>query len=495
MSSSHDPIVLFHPAPRGGWQPQRRVELPLGLLCCATPLDRAGYTVRIVDQFANPDWERQLEGALAEKPLCVGVSSMTGPQLLRAIQFTRHVKTRYPDVPVVWGGVHGSLMPEQTLASPHVDVVVRGEGEETFPELVRAFEEGNDLDEIAGIAFKKDESVHLTTERPFVDLNAQPPLSYNLVDMDLYRRRLFGVDHISLNSSRGCVYRCKFCWDPVMHKRTWRAMEPEAVLDNIKRLVHDYDIRGFLFSDDNFFVDPRRAHGILEAIVRADLDISLGKLQVRADALCRMDREFFDLLVRAKVRRVMVGVESGSQRMLDFIGKGERVEHAIEANAKLTEVPIVPLYLFMMGLPTETPDDLAQSIRLATRLTNDNPRAAKSFNIYTPYPGTELYDIAVQHGLEQPQRLEDWSTFNFRNISDTAGWVTPEMRKLIKGLDFPLMFLGTNFVGSYKKTNPLVAALARLYQPVARYRVTHLDARFPIEMRLVRSLGLFGRQG
>ncbi|MBW2276813.1 MAG: B12-binding domain-containing radical SAM protein [Deltaproteobacteria bacterium] len=494
MSSSRSPIVLFHPAPRGGWQPQRRVELPLGLLCCATPLDLAGYSVRIVDQFASPDWKQQLDAALVEKPLCFGVSSMTGPQLLRAVEFSRQVKTRYPDVPVVWGGVHGSLMPEQTLASPYVDVVVRGEGEETFPELVRAFEDDGALDEIAGLAFKRDGAVHLTAERPFVDLNAQPPLAYHLVNMDLYKRRLFGSDHVTINSSRGCVHRCKFCWDPVMHKRTWRAMQPEAVVDHIKRIVRDYGIRGFLFCDDNFFVDLKRARGILEGVVRSGLGISLGKLQVRADTLCRMDDDFLDLLVRAKVRRVMVGVESGSQRMLDFMGKGERVEHAIEANTKLARVPIVPLYLFMMGLPTETPDDLAQSIRLATRLTDDTPRAAKTFNIFTPYPGTELYEIAVEHGLERPQRIEDWATFNFRNVSDAAGWISPEMRKLIKGLDFLLMFLGTNFVGSYKKTNPLVATLARLYHPVARYRVTNLDARFPIETRLLQSLGLFARQ-
>lgn len=494
MSRTRPSIVLFHPAPRGGWQPQRRVELPLGLLCCATPLDVAGYKVHIIDQFANRDWRRQSEEALSERPLCVGVSSMTGPQLLRAIRFSKEVKARYPDVPVVWGGVHGSLMPEQTALNPYVDIVVRGEGEETFPELVRALEHGGDLDEVAGIAYAVEGTVHLTDERPFVDLNAQPPPAYHLVDVNAYRRRLFGIDHISLNSSRGCVYRCKFCWDPVMHKRTWRAMEPEAVLDGMKRVIRDHDIRGFLFSDDNFFVDRKRAREILEAVIRSDLGISLGKLQVRADTLCKMDRDFFDLLVRAKVRRVMVGVESGSQRVLDAIGKGERVEHAVEANSKLSEYPIVPLFLFMMGLPGETPEDLALSIELATRLTDENPRAAKTFNIYTPYPGTELYDVAVELGLDRPKHLEDWASFNFRHLSDAAPWVTPEMRKLIKGLDFPLMFLGTNFVGSYKKTNPVVAAMAQLYHPVARYRVTNLDARFPVESRLVRSLGLFGRQ-
>jgi radical SAM superfamily enzyme YgiQ (UPF0313 family) len=313
--------------------------------------------------------------------------------------------------------------------------------------------------------------------------------------MDHYRRRLFGMDHISFNSSRGCTFGCAFCWEPAFHGRKWRAMKAETVLDQIKRIIRDYNIRGFLFTDDNFFIDMKRAYNILEGIVRADLNISLGKLQMRADAICKMDRDFLELLVRAGAKRIHVGVESGSQRILDLIKKGETVEKVIEANLKLAPYPIVPLYLFMMGLPTEIPEDFAQSIRLAVQLTDENPRAVKTFNIYTPYPGTELYDHVVQLGLEEPQRLEDWHRFNFRNISGGSEWVLPKLKRLIEGLDFPLMFLGKgHFVTPYKKTNPLVVALARLYYPIARRRVTNLDARFPIESKLVKALGLFGRQ-
>jgi radical SAM superfamily enzyme YgiQ (UPF0313 family) len=149
----------------------------------------------------------------------------------------------------------------------------------------------------------------------------------------------------------------------------------------------------------------------------------------------------------------------------------------------------------MMGLPTETVEDFAQSVRLAVRLTDENPRAVKTFNIFTPYPGTEIYRLAVQLGLKEPQRLEDWAGFNFRNIPKESEWISPEMRKLITGLDFPLMFLGKgHFVTPYKQTPPWVVALAKLYYPFARYRVNNLDARFAIESKLAKSLGLFGRQ-
>jgi radical SAM superfamily enzyme YgiQ (UPF0313 family) len=488
-------IVLFNPAPRSGWQAQRRVELPLSLLCPATPLDRQGYRIKIVDEFANPEWKRELLEAIAQKPICFGVTSMTGPQILHALAGCKLVKEVHPDVPVIWGGIHPSLLPEQTLASPLVDIVVVGEGEATFEELVKALEAGTPLSRITGICYKEDGKVHCTGIRPFVNLNEQPPLSYHLINMNHYRRRLFGKDHISFNSSRGCTFRCSFCWDPVMHRRKWRAMEPDTVLDHLKRIIKDYDLRGFLFTDDHFFIDMNRAYGILEAIVRADLNISISKLQIRADTICKMGREFFELLVRAGVRRVSVGVESGSQRMLDLIKKDLCVEAVIEANQKLMAYPIVPVYLFMMGLPTETPEEFAKSVRLAVKLTDENPRAVKTFNIYTPYPGTKLYEMCVQLGLREPQRLEDWPRFNFRKVHDEATWIGGKTKRLVEGLDFPLMFLGKgHFVSPYKKTNPIVMGLSKLYYPMARYRVTHLNARIPIESRLVKALGFFGRQ-
>ena len=488
-------IVLFNPAPRVGSQVQRRVELPLGLLCCATPLVREGYAVRIIDGFASPRWKGELLDVLRNKPLCFGVTSMTGPQILRALDACDTVRAMCPDVPIVWGGIHPTLLPEQTLEHPLVDVIVSGEGEETFSELVKALEAGTPLGRVRGIWHTEHGQARFTGERPFVDLNAQPPLAYDLVDMDRYRRRLFGSDHVSFTSSRGCTFGCAFCWEPATNHRRWRAMQPETVLDHLKRLIRDYGIQGVLFTDDNFFVDMNRAYRILELIVREELNVSIGKLQIRADTVCAMDQDFLTLLVRAGAKRLHMGVESGSERVLKLINKGETIDEFIQANHMLRPFPLLPLYLFMMGLPTETPGELAQSVRLAVQLADENPRADPSFNIYTPYPGTELFKTAIQLGLKPPARLEDWAQFNFRNVPRDCTWLAPGMTKLVEGLDFPLMFLGRNrFVTPYKKTNRLVVGLSRLYHPLAQYRLRNLDVRVPIETRLVKALGLFGRQ-
>jgi anaerobic magnesium-protoporphyrin IX monomethyl ester cyclase len=524
-------VLMFNPAPRRGWQAQRRVELPLSLLAPATPLDRQGYRVKIIDQYADPNWKDAFRDSLKQKPICFGVTCMTGPQIRRALEVSRLFKERHPDVPVVWGGIHASLLPEQTLANPYVDIVVVGEGESTFEELVKALAAGGPLSRVQGICYKEGDealgavgkagtdgslglrvlgtrqkkepftsgnsgnhAVHWTGERPFVNLDEQPPLSYHLVDMGLYRRHLFGGAHFSINTSRGCVFRCKFCWDPVLHKRRWRAMKPETVLGHLTAIVRDYGIQGFNFTDDHFFIDMKRAYAIMEGIVRSGLKITIGKLQVRADTICRMDDDFLKLIVRAGVKRFTIGVESGSQRLLDLIQKDVKLEQVAEASRKLIPYPIVPLYLFMMGLPTETPEDLAATIRLAERLVKENPRACKTCNIYTPYPGTALYDLAVQLGLREPRRLEEWAAFNFRKVADHSPWISAEMRRLVARLDFPLMFLGNHFIMPYKRTNPLVVPLARLYRPVARYRIKKLETRFPIETHLVKAMGLFARQ-
>ena len=492
MNRRHVDVILFNPAPRSGWQPHRRVEIPLNLLCPATPLVHAGYGVRIIDQFGDPDWKEKLLDALAEKPICFGVSSMTGPQILRALEVCTMFKRCHPDVPTVWGGIHASLLPEQTLENPYVDIVVVGEGEATLLELVKALGTGSSLEQVAGIAYRANGRYHFTGHRPFVDLDDQPPLTYDLVDVNHYRRRIFGSDHVSFNSSRGCAYRCAFCYDSIVHKKKWRAMQPETVVARLKRVIRDYGIRGFNFTDDNLFVNMKHAYGVMEEIARADMNIRIGKLHIRVDTIHKMDKDFLQLLVRAGVERLTIGVESGSQRVLDLIRKDLTVERVVEAARKLIPYPIVPVYLFMMGLPTERPDEFGQSIQLAQQLLDENPKASKSFNIYMPYPGTELYRVAVTYGLKEPLRLEEWAPLTYRYVPKETPWIPQKTKRLIAGLDLPLMMMGKGHW--YKKTNAVAVGLSRLYHPLAEYRTRHLDARFPIETKLLRALGLFGRQ-
>lgn len=484
--------ILFNPSPHESFQSDRRVELPLNLLHPATTLVNAGFRVKVIDQSADPGWKGELEAALVKRPLCFGISCMTGPQIIRAIAVCKQVKSIYPDVPVVWGGIHASILPVQTLKNPYVDIIVIGEGEQTLLELVKAFANKESISAVKGIVFKSNHESYFTAQRKFIDLDSQPPLRYELIDINLYRQRIFGADHIGFNSSRGCVFRCGFCYGQVVNKRFWRTMQPKTVIEHLRRIINDYGINGFNFTDDNLFVDMDNARALMEEVVRSKLNIRLGKLHIRIDQLLKMDDELLRLMVRAGVERFTIGVESGNQRILDLIKKDITVSQIIKVSSRLKEYPVTLVYLFMMGLPTETPDELSDSLRLSRQLLKDNSRANTNFNIYMPFPGTELYRLAVDQGLKEPNSLEEWASFNWKHLSEESPWIVPETRSLISGLELPIIL--TSGKHRYKKANRIVKTLSALYQPLGRYRINNLNVQFPIEARLLRTLRLFGRQ-
>ena len=482
-------IVLFQPLPFGGLYQYRVTHLPLGLLCCAAALEHAGYRVTIIDQSVEPHWKQKLFSALVDNPLCFGVTCMTGPQIRYTLSVCKLVKDKYQHMPIILGGVHASLLPEQTLENSLIDIVVVGEGEDTLPELIEAIRTNSPLKQVRGIAFKEDGQYIFTGLRPFVDLDAQPPLPLHLVDVNRYREHMLGIDHAHLHCSRGCTLECAFCWDPIIHKRHFRKIAPSRVLENMQRFAREYGIQGFLFHDDNFFLDLAWAREVMERIVRSDLGISIGKLFIRADTLCKIDKDFLNLLVRAGVKRLVMGVESGNQRLVNLLKKRITLEQVIEANWKLIPYPIKPAYMFMMGLPTETPEEFTQSIHFADQLIKKNPKATRTFNIYTPYPGTELFRIAVEHGLQEPKTLLEWVRFNYQSVFTESPWILPETKKLLTVMNYALMCSKhDNALGGFKRQDAVSILFTKLYAPLAQYRVRNMDVRFPFEVKLIRAL-------
>lgn len=482
-------IILFHPLPFGGLYEYRPIALPLGLLYCATALEHSGYRVTIIDQSIDPHWKEKLLEALAGKPICFGLTCMTGPQIRYALAVSKLVKDKYPHIPVVWGGIHPTLLPEQTLQNPYIDIVVVGEGEETLPELIEALKTKSPLKKVKGIAFKQDGEYVFTGARPYIDLDNQPFPAFHLLDINRYRGPMHGMDHIHMHCSRGCTLECAFCWDPVFHKRQFRKMSPSRVLEIMRYIIDKYGVRGFLFHDDNFFLDLAWAREVMEKIVRSDLGISVGKLFIRADTLCKMDKDFLELLVRSRVKRLVLGVESGNPRILSLLKKHITLEQVIEANRKLIPYPIHPAYMFMMGLPTETPDEFKQSVDFADRLIRENPKARRTFNIYAPYPGTELFKMTLQHGLGEPKELMEWAAFNYHKVFTETPWILPETERLVKVMNYALLCSKyDNTFGGFRRQDMGSVVFTKLYGPLARYRVRNMDARFPLDLKVIKMM-------
>ena len=206
-------VILFFPKSE---ESDVRV-LPASVLAVAAPLVKANYQVKIIDQRTDKDWKKVLLNELKNKPLVFGVSALTGKQILNGLEASKIVK-KNSNIPVVWGGVHPSLLSGQSLKNEYIDFVIVGEGEETLLELVKATERKTPFKNIKGLGYKENDKIFLNPLRDFINLDMSPEIPYFLINVENYiRKKSFATGvparEIALYTSRGCPYRCGFCYN------------------------------------------------------------------------------------------------------------------------------------------------------------------------------------------------------------------------------------------------------------------------------------------
>lgn len=444
------------------------VWLPLAILQVASTIV-SDYEVIVVDQRTDGDWKVSLRNAINDETLCVAVSSMTGTQIKGGLAAARIARDLNPDLPIVWGGNHPTLVPESTVRHPLVDIVVMGEGENTFRWIVDALAKRQSWKNIPDIAYKDGDRVVKngtgTDPKRFVKQDEQPPLPYHLLDVEQYISgpMIFGREVRSLPyiSSQGCPYSCTFCCQPVMSARRWRRQSPELLMERTMALKEKFRLDAIEFHDEEFFVDRKRGAKVAEMIGgRFEWYV-----QTRMDDVLAMD---CDALYKNGLRVVQPGLETGSARILAMIKKEETLEEFHAANRKLAASGIRSTYNFMMGYPSETIEDLTATVDLALKLLDDNPNASVSgFYVYVPYPGAELFKLAVQDGFEEPTTLEGWSVFNRQHLA--SPWIQSR-RDILETLLFTSKFIdGTRLKRTFQG-NPLIASGISFFSWVYRNR-------------------------
>lgn len=414
-------VVLFYPL-TGLDVKGVSIWLPMALLQTASTI-ADDYDVKIIDQRLDSNWKENLRNALTDNTLCVGISSMTGTQIKGGLLASQVVKEENPDIPVVWGGNHPTLVPASTAEHKLVDIVVMGEGESTFRNLVERLEKKQDWRDLASICFYENGQLRKngtgTDPKGFVKQDEMPPLPYHLVDVEAYISGplIFGkqIRALPYISSQGCPYSCTFCCQPVLSGRRWRKQNEEIVVERTLDLISKYNLDAIEFHDEEFFVNRKRGTRIAELIGNQ----YEWYVQTRMDDLIALD---LHKLEENGLRVVQPGLETGSARMLELIKKEESLDEFHEANKKLAATNIRATYNFMMGYPTETLEDLTATVDLALQLMDDNPNASVSgFYVYVPYPGAELFNLAVDDGFEAPDTLEGWSVFNRQHLA--SPWI------------------------------------------------------------------------
>ncbi len=454
-------------------------QVPLALLYLASPLQRAGYDVRILDM--RMENYRDFD---VGKPVFVGISCMSGLQIRYALEFARRVRSENSAVPIVWGGVHPTLLPEQTLGSDLVDVVVRGEGEAVVAELTDKLASGGSLADVAGISYKANGAVKSNADASVIDLDVIPvDLPYELLPMDRYPAVKSGRIHIQ--TSRGCPHRCGFCYNSIFNKRRWRGKSAGRVVDEIEYVMKRFsNVKIIDPIDDNVFVDRNRVEDICKGIIARGIKVDW-RANCRFDYLSTYDRGFVSLLAKAGCVELDFGGETGSDRLQRFICKDVTAEQMVLSVRNLKEwaPEIEPYVSWMSGLPTETDEDLNATFDLMDRMVAANPRTQHyGIFVYTPFPSPVLEELPGE--FRPPQTLEEWGdidVFHFRPPWHTKKQVAkldsisavtrlafyPEARIRERGFGFRLGYSVVNCM--------------------ARYRWRHRYFGLPVELRLVNA--------
>jgi anaerobic magnesium-protoporphyrin IX monomethyl ester cyclase len=406
-------IVLFFPETHRQRNEDPWCLPPLSLLSIAAPLVQEGYQVQIIDSRVDRDF---LQKVLTETKdaICLGITVLTGHQIKEALLVSQEVKRNLPSLPIIWGGYHPTLLPEQTIANPSIDVVVKGQGEITFKMLVDALSEGKPLKGINGLLFKENGEVVINPDREFTDINRFPPLPYSLVNMESHFPDLeFGKRTIGYVSSQGCPHGCTFCAESAAYHRRWSGLSPQRVGEDLERLIGHYNADGVIFVDNNFFVDEERVKGICAEIIRRGLKFKWGA-QGRADRIIRLSSETFELLKRSGFTVFHVGAESGSDRQLAQVAKSTDRQTTVTCARVCKEQGIRISFGFIFGFPGETEEDIQANFSLMEEVTDIQGEYDCIIHFYAPSPGEEA-------GVDTPTRLAAWIPYN--TVRGFTPWV------------------------------------------------------------------------
>jgi radical SAM superfamily enzyme YgiQ (UPF0313 family) len=457
---------------------------PLGILAVATPLLRAGYSVTLIDSTITPNFKKRVLEEVRDA-LCLGISLVTGPMIRETVEIARAAKAWRPDVPVILGGWHPSLLPKQTLESPFIDYVVRGQGEDTLLELVQHLESRAPVDLIPGIGFKRGGKLHFSTERPLKPIADLPPKAYHLADFDAYERSC-GRRWAMYISSLACPFNCSYCTNAGVYGRKWNALSPEQFVEETVDLTNRYNLEMLWVVDDNFLVDLDRARHIAEGLVRANANFNWS-IQATTNLTARLSLEDLKLLRRSGLHQICQGVDSGSEKILKLMNKTfQDFDSIYESASRCLQAEIRPSFNIIFAYPGEGKTERRQTIDFMMDVCRRFPGSEFWTNIFTPYPGSPIMEHVQELGIQVPDSLEGWADFFPRYT--VLPWLSGrEHNRLQVMRDYlRIAFDRVSIAADTRKRTTRIAQ--KLLSFPARWRLDHDFYRAPVELWLNNKL-------
>lgn len=392
----------------------------------------------------------------------LAMSVMPGPQLVGAVPLTRRLKARYPDIPMVWGGFFPSLYPKPVLNADYVDWIVRGQGEDTFLELLEVLEGRRDPKEVAGLGFRDGDRNHIGREREWKGPEELPPIPYHKIDVDDYIHPTFlGRRSAVHQSSIGCPYGCKFCGVISFWGRRQKFETPAHTEEQLRYLVEEHGVDSVHFYDNNFFVDEDHAVELAERIEPLGLR---WWCESRVDAMLRFSDETWKLLRRSGLTMAFFGAESGSDEVLERMNKQLTTDQVRELAARAREHGIIPEFSFVFGGPENPEEEIDQTLDFIRELKGINPECEIIPYFYTPTPQRDGTYGDVDPLSGTPTELEEWTRPEWvrwmTHEDPDVPWMTGELKEKVE--DF-ILVLQSRFPSVHdRRTRPWGKALARM---------------------------------
>jgi len=472
-------IVFFFPA-----FASTEATAPLSLLAVATPLLRAGYQVVIIDSTITPNFKERVLHEVKDA-LCLGISLVTGPMIRETVEVSRAVKAWKKDFPVILGGWHPSLLPLQTLETDFVDVVVRGQGENTMFEVVQHLEDGASLQGIPGVGFKRDGMPVFNPERPLQPLAELPPKAYELADFDAYER-ICGRRWAMYISSLACPFNCSYCTNAGVYGRQWNGLSADQVVKETFDITTRYRLEMLWIVDDNFLVDIDRALKIAEGLVRTGARFQWS-IQTTTNLTARLSQDELRLFRRAGLHQICQGVDSASPKILQLMNKTFQDFDSIYQSAeRCVKAGIRPSFNIIFAYPGEGNRERRQTIEFIMDVCRRYPGAEFWTNIFTPYPGSPIMQHAQDNGIEVPLSLEGWADYFPRYT--VLPWLKGKAHRRIQTMRDYLRLAFDRVPIAKLDSGGMARLLQKSLSYPARWRLDHDFYAFPFELSINRKL-------
>jgi anaerobic magnesium-protoporphyrin IX monomethyl ester cyclase len=457
---------------------------PLGLLAISTPLLRAGYKICIIDSTIAPNYKKRVLEEVKDA-LCLGISLVTGPMISETVEIARAIKKWNPDFPVILGGWHPSLLPAQTLAAEYVDVVVRGQGEDSMLEVAQRLGDGASLDDVQGIGFNQEGRPHFTPERPLKTLDVMPPKAYQLADFDAYER-VCGRRWAMYVSSLACPFNCAYCTNAGVYGRKWNALPVEQVVEETIDLTRRYRLELLWMADDNFLVDLDRALQIAEGLIRSGGAFKWS-VQATTNLTARLSVDELRLLRRSGLHQICQGIETASPTVMKLMNKGFQDLGDIYASTeRCVEAGVIPSFNIIFGFPGEGAKERRETINFMMDVCRRFPGAEFWTNIFTPYPGSPIFHRAQEIGIEVPASLEGWVDYFPRYT--VLPWLKGKEHQRIQTMRDYLRIAFDRAPIAVDSHGRLARAIKHFTSYPARWRLDHDVYDFPFELWVNRKL-------